>query len=108
MLPMPYASGVSKVMMRITYIWRLCAFCRVSINFTDKEYIEKIKQRMELNDAAAFNELGMKYRGGDMNCGLKQLSLDLLERIIFFSCYAYFGNGELDIKKGTHHRSLQQ
>jgi len=60
MLPMPYASGVSKV--RITYMpcfgkvlcegcdvdseiqmekgnmKRLCAFCRVSINFTDKEY----------------------------------------------------------------------
>jgi len=135
MLPMPYASGVSEV--RITYMpccgkvlcegcvveseiqmekgnmKRLCAFCRVSVNFSDKEYIKKIKQRMELNDAAAFNELGVNYRVGAM--GLPKNNKKAFElwtkaaelgsaRAHYSLATAYFGNGAgLDIQKGIHH-----
>ena len=136
MLPMPYASGVSKV--RITYMpccgkvlcegcvveseiqmekgnmKRLCAFCRVSINFTDKEYIKKIKQRMELNDAAAYNELGINYRVGAMGLpkdsnkaiGLWTKAAELGSARAHYSlANAYLGD-ERDIEKAIHHYKL--
>ena len=45
----------------------LCPFCRVPLHFSKKEFIERFKKRMKLNDANAFNTLGDFYDYGEWN-----------------------------------------
>ena len=49
---------------------RLCPFCRVPIQRSDKEMMKRIKKRLKVNDTEAFFTLGMKYHYGKM--GLAQ------------------------------------
>jgi len=54
-----------------------CAFCRVPIHTSNKEYVERLKRRMEVNDANAFYKMGCLYESGNM--GFRQDSAKALE-----------------------------
>jgi len=43
---------------------RWCPFCRIPLQTSDKEYIERVKKRMKLDEAEAFYELGHAYKAG--------------------------------------------
>lgn len=49
---------------------RLCPFCRIPIHYNDKEYLKRVKKRMQMNDPEAFRVLGSAYNSGSQ--GLKQ------------------------------------
>ena len=48
----------------------LCPFCRIPVHTSDGEGIERLKKRVEAEDANAIYQLGCKYYHGDM--GLPQ------------------------------------
>ena len=48
----------------------LCPFCRTPASTSDEELIERIKKRVEVDDAGALTELGSYYYNGRM--GLRQ------------------------------------
>ena len=56
---------------------RLCPLCRVPIHNGDKEYIKRVKKRMQMNDPEAFRILGSAYNTGSQ--GLKQNSKKAFE-----------------------------
>jgi len=83
MLPMPFTEGVcgvgtvympccgkllcfgcvfaAQVEMKKGNMKSLCAFCRVPLPDSNKEYMKRFKKRMDLNDAEAFYELACQY-----------------------------------------------
>jgi len=48
-------------------IKKWCPYCRIPVYRSKKEYIERLVNRTELNDAEAFYELGQFYTQGGMN-----------------------------------------
>ena len=139
MLPIPYALGMcgvgasyqaccgkilcggcgmaSAIEMNEGNIKDCCAFCRVSIEESDKEYLKRLKVRMSLNDAMAFLDIGMQYRDGsmglpqDMNRAIELLSKAAeLGSIGAHTCLATVyrtGRGvEQNIEKAVHHYKL--
>ena len=139
MLPMPFSSnicGIKKVYqpccgktlcygcviaandeMNKGNMKRLCPFCRFPIHNTDKEYLKRVKKRMQINDPEAFYFLGSAYRFGSQ--GLRQnekKALELWERaaelgsITAHYCLAEvyrLGSGvEKDMDKAIHHYKL--
>ena len=86
MLPMPFATGVSGVEKKYQpccgkticegcvlastlevikgNLKPWCSFCRVPYPSSDKEYIQRMKKRMKLNDTSAFRRLGVAYQFG--------------------------------------------
>ena len=96
---------------------RCCPFCTVPLSITNGEQIERVKKRMELNDANAFHELAGWYYHG--NTGLEQ---DLRKAFELFNRGAelgsvsshcllakmyQFGRGvEKDEEKSKHHLIL--
>jgi hypothetical protein len=94
-----------------------CVFCRTEASSSDEEEIERMKQRVEANDAWAMVNLGTYYQH-DM-IGLRQdhaKALELLHKSAklgnHFShynlsiCYQTGGIGEKDTRKATYHRQL--
>ena len=55
----------SDIEMRRGTMKDMCAFCRVKLP-THKEYVERAKRRLKLNDANAYHMLGCASRDGDM------------------------------------------
>ena len=94
-----------------------CPFCRVGTPASDEEIVERLKKRVEVNDAIAINSLGTYYSNG-MNgypqnhtkaLGLYQRAAELGYVGAYFSIgYAYNeGEGvEVDEKKANHYYEL--
>ena len=95
----------------------ICPFCRTPMPTSDREIIERIKERAAAGDARAINILGGYYYRGVM--GLPQdygKAMELLLRAGELGCvssYAYiadahfYGEGvERDIKKAQHYWEL--
>jgi len=61
-------------------IKKWCPYCRIPMYRSRKEYLERFKKRIDLNDAEAFYELGQYYTQGgmsisqDMNKGFQLLN----------------------------------
>ena len=90
-----------------------CPFCRTPVPTTDKEIIERLKKRMEVDDAYAFGMMGSYYDRGE--CGVPQDSakaLELYHRAGKFGYsnigFAYdYGEGvERDEKMASHYYEL--
>ena len=94
-----------------------CPFCRVPTPNSEEEIIERVKKRVELNDAVAMYDLGVCYNNGEM--GFPQDSakaLDLWHRageLGSAKSYCktgnayYLGRGvEIDTKKAIHYWEL--
>lgn len=139
MLPMPHSSGVCGV--EVSYmtccgmivcsgctfaeiqemekgtIKKCCAFCRMPIYRTDKEFVKRIKKRMKLNDADAFFSMGCLYYHGqrglsqDRNKGLvlwnQAAELGLVNAHYNLSTAYFSGDGiEKDMTKATYHYKM--
>eukprot|EP00979_Chaetoceros_neogracilis_P007454 scaffold1572_cov238-Chaetoceros_neogracile.AAC.1 len=94
-----------------------CVFCRFEGLSSDAENIERIKKRVEANDAWAMYNLGTCYRLGMM--GLRQdhaKALELYHKSAklgnniahhnLSDCYQTGDIGEKDTRKATYHRQL--
>ena len=94
-----------------------CPFCRTPHYMSDKENIERLKKRVEMNDPIATHKLGVFYRDGLY--GLPQdftKALELFHRAIdlgYSTAYSNIGqayrNGqgvEMDKKKANHYWEL--
>ena len=53
--------------MRKGNIKKWCALCRVPIHCSDKDMLKRYHNRMDLNDADAYLQLGLAYGNGDMD-----------------------------------------
>lgn len=96
---------------------RKCAFCRVRIASSKKEFVTRLKDRMRLYDAGAFYMLGQAYRYGDNGVSKDtKKALELWKQAAQFgSIIAQFrvglaydeGEGdEKDMTKAKHHYTL--
>ena len=96
---------------------KLCPFCRTPVATSDKEYIERMKKRVEANDVNAMRNLGCKYYHGEK--GLQQnykkaIKLwlragELGDTRAFFNLGVACDNGdgvERDTKKAKHYWEL--
>eukprot|EP00979_Chaetoceros_neogracilis_P017026 scaffold10173_cov281-Chaetoceros_neogracile.AAC.1 len=94
-----------------------CVFCRTEAPSSDEVLIERMKKRVEANDAQAMVNLGTYYELGTM--GLRQDHAKALElyhksaklgnNIAHFNlslCYQTGYIGEKDTRKATYHRQL--
>eukprot|EP00979_Chaetoceros_neogracilis_P006033 scaffold1194_cov209-Chaetoceros_neogracile.AAC.1 len=94
-----------------------CVFCRTEASYSDEESIERLKKRVEANDAVAMYNLGTYYGLGTM--GLRQdhaKELELLHKsaklgnhfahLNLSICYQTGGIGESDTRKATYHAQL--
>ena len=97
-----------------------CPFCRILPPKTDKEAIERLNKRVELNDPEAMNTLGLYYTQGEY--GRYRLPKDYektlelwhqagelgnAEAYYNIGCAYYHGEGvELDKKKAIHYWEL--
>jgi TPR repeat protein len=94
-----------------------CAFCQTEAPSSDEVRIERLKKRVEANDAQAMFDLGSYYRRGRR--GLRQdraKALELLHKsaklgnnIAHFTLsldYQTGDIGEKDTRKATYHRQL--
>ena len=85
---------------------RWCAYCRLPLPRSENESIKRIKKRIKLNDAEAFNELGNIHRcmdtSQDWSKALKLYSqaanLGLTEAHVSIG-YAYQGGNGCDVDK---------
>jgi len=135
MLPMPHSSGIcgvhvayqaccgkmlcygcimtSKEEMIEGRMKAWCAFCRVSLPRSEKEATKRLRKRIKLGDAEAFNELGINYQIGralpkDMSKAIelwKQgAALGSIMAHYNLATALYFGDGvEKDTEKALHH-----
>jgi TPR repeat protein len=94
-----------------------CVFCRTEAFTSDKVLIERLKKRMEANDAVAIYNLGTCYLLGTM--GLRQDHAKALElfhksaklghhraHYALSACYREGGIVERDTRKATYHAQL--
>jgi TPR repeat protein len=94
-----------------------CVFCRTGAPSSDEENIERIKKRVEANDAEAMVYLGTCYQLG--NLGLRQdhwMALELFHEsaklgnhfahLSLSICYRTEGIVEKDTRKATYHGQL--
>jgi TPR repeat protein len=95
-----------------------CVFCRTKASLSDKEVIvERMKKRVEANDALAMFHLGTCYQLGMM--GLRQDHAKALElfhksaklgnhhaQFALSVCYQKGGIGENDTRKATYYEQL--
>jgi len=138
MLPIPFSSGsmikteykpccgktvchgcmvASDVEMAKGNIKKWCEMCRVPIPSNEEEYIKRVKKRMKLLDANAFNMLGSAY--ANETWGLPQdidRALELYNQALllgsntahFNLAHEYFKGEavEQDMNKATHHHTI--
>ena len=96
----------------------LCPFCRAPMHTTDEEMLKRFEKRMELNDAAAINQVGCFYHAG-MYDGLQQnraKAFELWHRaeelgysVAYFNIGINYENGrgvEVDVKKAIYYYEL--
>jgi TPR repeat protein len=95
-----------------------CVFCRTEPSSSDEEEIERMKKRVEVNDARAMYHLGTHYQFGTI--GLRQdqhaKALELyrksaklgnnLAHLNLSVCYQTGCIGEKDTRKATYHGQL--
>jgi len=94
-----------------------CVFCRTEASSSDEVLIERMKKRVEANDAVAMSSLGGFYQRGTM--GLRQDNAKALElyhksaklghNIAHFNlsvCYQTGSIVEKDTRKATYHTQL--
>jgi hypothetical protein len=92
-----------------------CVFCRTEAPSSDEELIERMKKRVEANDARAMSNLGIAYQLGMM--GLRQDHAEALElyhksaklghnvaHLNLSICYETGCIGEKDTRKAKYHR----
>ena len=94
-----------------------CPFCRVPDPTSEEEFIERVKKRVEMDDANGIYSLGCYYYNGergfpqDHSKALKLFhragGLGSAESYYNVGCAYYFGRGvERDIKKAKHYWEL--
>eukprot|EP00979_Chaetoceros_neogracilis_P004748 scaffold824_cov132-Chaetoceros_neogracile.AAC.10 len=94
-----------------------CVFCQTEAISSDEEQIERVKKRVEANDARAMVRLGSYHRLGIR--GLRQDNAKALElyhkaaklgnNMAHFKLGAYYQNGDIvekDTRKAIYHRQL--
>jgi hypothetical protein len=94
-----------------------CVFCRTEATPSNEVEIERIKKRVEGNDAVAIYNLGIDYQYGTM--GLRQDNAKALElyhksaklghhpaHYNLYACYREGGIVEKDTRKATYHGQL--
>jgi TPR repeat protein len=94
-----------------------CFFCRTEASSSDEEDIERMKKRVEANDARAMLNLGSDYQRGTM--GLRQDNAKALElyhksaklgqnfaHLNLSICYQTGSIVENDARKATYHKQL--
>jgi hypothetical protein len=101
-------------------IKKWCPYCRIPMYRSRKEYLERFKKRMDLNDAEAFYELGQYYTQGgmtipqDMNKGFQLLNraaelgstnAHAPIAVKYLSDYGS-GQGDQNLDKAVHHYKL--
>ncbi|KAL7528427.1 hypothetical protein ACHAXR_002442 [Thalassiosira sp. AJA248-18] len=106
-----YAKGIGKASME-----HICPFCRAHDETTDVGLVERLKERIEVDDAIAIFNLGCMYKNGEGVPQDSNKALELLHQSAKLGCAeshcdigaAYFyGNGvEKDVKKGIYHWEL--
>ena len=92
---------------------RLCPFCRARAPTSDEELIERIKKRVEVDDAEALYELGCDYYRGEL--GLRQNQRKAMKLCLRAGdlghvdaycnvgyVYEYGENVKIDMKKSVH------
>jgi hypothetical protein len=94
-----------------------CIFCRTKIFFSDEAHIERLKKRVEANDALAMVRLGKFYEFGKMclrQDNAKALKLfhksaklgNHFAHLSLSVCYQTGGIGENDTRKAIYHGQL--